>query len=45
MKKLKCINIVEYYDHYIDNDYYYIIMEKCDEDLNDYLKKMVLYQI
>jgi len=39
MKKLKCINIVEYYDHYIDNDYYYIIMEKCDEDLNDYIEK------
>jgi len=39
MKKMKCINIVEYYDHYIDNEYYYIIMEKCDEDLYDYLEK------
>jgi len=39
MKKMKCINIVEYYDHYIDKDYYYIIMEKCDEDLNDFLEK------
>ena len=39
MKKMKCINIVEYYDHYIDKDYYYIIMEKCDEDLYDFLEK------
>ena len=39
IKKMKCKNSVEYYDHYNDNDYYYIIMEKCDEDLNDFLEK------
>ena len=39
IKKTKCKNSVEYYDHYNDNEYYYLIMEKCDEDLNDFLEK------
>ncbi len=39
IKKMKCKNSVEYYDHYNDNEYYYLIMEKTDEDLNNFLEK------
>ena len=37
MQKLKYPYIVEYYDDYDDNNYYYIVMEKCD----DYLDKLM----
>ena len=39
MKNIKCPYSVEYYDYYSDNNYYYIIMEKCDEDLNSFMEK------
>ena len=39
MKNIKSPNSVEYYDYYSDNNYYYIVMEKCDEDLSSFLKK------
>ena len=39
MKEIKCKNSVEYYNHYDDEKCYYIVMEKCDEDLNDFLKR------
>ena len=39
MKNLKCTNSVEYYDHYSDNDFYYIVMEKCDEDLRSLMER------
>jgi serine/threonine protein kinase len=39
MKSIKCPYSVEYYDYYSDNDFYYIVMEKCDGDLKSYLKK------
>ena len=45
MKNIKCTNSVELYDSYNDNNYYYIVMEKCDEDLLSFIKKMVNYQI
>ena len=34
MRKLKCPYCVEYYDDYDDNNFYYIVMEKCDDDLD-----------
>ena len=43
MKDMKCKYSVEYYDHYYDDNYYYIIMEKCDEDLNDLFQKNNFY--
>ena len=39
MKEIKCINSIEIYDYYNDDNYYYIVMEKCDEDLFDLLEK------
>ena len=40
MQEMKdCKYSCQYYDHYSDNDYYYIIMEKCDGDLFDLLEK------
>ena len=39
MKNIKCPNSVEYYDYYSDNNFYYIVMEKCDEDLESYMQK------
>ena len=39
MKIIKCKNSVEYYDNYSDKDFYYIVMEKCDEDLSKYLER------
>ena len=30
MKELKCEYSVEIYDYFIDNNYYNIVMEKCD---------------
>jgi serine/threonine-protein kinase ULK/ATG1 len=39
MKKIKCQNSVEYYDNYSDNDFYYIVMEKCDEDLSKLIER------
>ena len=34
MQKIKCPFSVEYYDDYDDNTFYYIVMEKCDDDLD-----------
>ena len=40
MKEMKdCKYSCQYYDHYTDNDYFYIIMEKCDGDLKDLLEQ------
>ena len=39
MKNIKCQNSVEYYDNYSDKDFYYIVMEKCDEDLSKLLER------
>ena len=39
MKNIKCPNSVEYYDYYSDSNFYYIVMEKCDEDLESYMEK------
>ena len=39
MKNIKCQNSVEYYDHYDDKDFYYIVMEKCDEDLKSFIER------
>ena len=39
MKKIKCKNSVEYYDNFDDKDFYYIVMEKCDEDLKSFLER------
>ena len=42
MKNIRSPYSVEYYDYYSDNNFYYIVMEKCDEDLNRFMEK---YQI
>ena len=39
MKNIKCQNSVEYYDHFDDKDFYYIVMEKCDEDLTKLIER------
>jgi len=39
MKEIKCDYSVEIYDYYNDNNYYYIVMEKCEGDLFDLLEK------
>ena len=39
MKEVNCQYSVEIYDYYWDKNYYYIVMEKCDENLFDYLQK------
>ena len=39
MKEIKCDYSVEIYDYYNDDNYYYIVMEKCDEDLSDLLEE------
>ena len=39
MKKIKCKNSVEYFDNYSDNDFFYIVMEKCDEDLKQFIER------
>ena len=39
MKDVKCDYSVEIYDNYSDEKFYYIVMEKCDEDLYDLLEK------
>ena len=40
MQEMKnCKFACEYYDHYSDNDYYYIVMEKCDGDLLNLLEE------
>ena len=39
MKEINCKNSIEIYDYYDDDNYYYIVMEKCDEDLFDLLDK------
>ena len=38
MKEIKCEYSVEIYDYYNDDNYYYIVMEKCDGDLFDLLE-------
>ena len=42
-----CKFACEYYDDYSDNDYYYIVMEKCDGDLLNLLeeKKKWIFRI
>ena len=39
LKNIRSPYSVEYYDYYSDNNYYYIVMEKCDEDLTNIMKK------
>ena len=40
MKEMKnCKFACEYYDHYFDDDYYYIVMEKFDGDLSKLLNE------
>ena len=39
MKNIRCPYSVECYDYYSDNNFYYIVMEKCDEDLESYMQK------
>ena len=39
MKNIKCQNSVEYYDHFDDKDFYYLVMEKCDEDLTKLIER------
>ena len=39
MKNIRSPYLVEYYDYYSDNSYYYIVMEKCDEDLSSFMEK------
>ena len=38
MKEIKCDYSVEIYNYYNDNNYYYIVMEKCDGDLFELLE-------
>ena len=38
MKEIKCDYSVEIYDYYNDDNYYYIVMEKCDGDLSELLE-------
>ena len=39
MQKIKCPFSVEYYDDYDDNTSYYIVMEKCDGDLDKLIEE------
>jgi serine/threonine protein kinase len=39
MINIKCENSVEYFNHFDDDEYYYIVMEKCDEDLEKYIQE------
>ena len=39
LKNIRSPYSVEYYDYYSDNNYYYIVMEKCDEDLTNFMKR------
>ena len=39
MKKCYCENSVKLYRNFETEDYYYIIMELCDNDLSNELKK------
>ena len=39
MKNIRCQNSVEYYDYFSDSKSYYIVMEKCDENLENYMQK------
>ena len=39
MKEIKCDYSVYIFDYYIDYNYYYIVMEKCDGDLYDLLEE------
>ena len=39
LKNIRSPYSVEYYDYYSDNNFYYIVMEKCDEDLNRFMEK------
>ena len=39
MKKCYCENSVLFYNNFENKDYYYIIMELCDNDLSNELKK------
>ena len=39
MKLCECENTVKFYEYYEDDDYFVIVMELCDTNLSDYLKK------
>jgi len=39
LKNIRSPNSVEYYGYYSDNTDYYIVMEKCDEDLASFMNK------
>ena len=39
MINIKCENSVEYFNHFDDDEYYYIVMEKCDEDLEKFIQE------
>ena len=39
MMMMKCSNSIEFKDMFRDNDYYYIIMELCDCNLEEYIKE------
>ncbi len=39
MMMMKCVNSVEFKDFFKDNDFYYIIMELCDCNLEEYIKE------
>ena len=39
MKVCECENIVKFYDHYEEGNNHIMVMELCDESLEDYIKK------
>ena len=39
MNIIRSPHSVKYYDCYSDNNFYYIVMEKCDEDLDSFMEK------
>ena len=39
MKKCECLNSVKCFGHYIDGDYHVMVMELCDGNLKNYVKK------
>ena len=39
MKNIRSPYSIEYYDYYSDKSYYYIVMEKCDDNLDSFMEK------
>ena len=39
LKVMKCKHSVEFIEYLVKDNYYYIVMELCEGDLNDLLKK------